>query len=107
MALSTQVKYVEKISHIAITNAALSFLFGHNSLWKNTAKKFPFIKIHDANFVYSGGLWQHEICIEKVFWGISKMIFSASSQWSKICLGYQGIIFNGKSHEIVFKKFAL
>ena len=28
---------------------------------------FPFIKIYDANFVYSGGLWQHEIGIEKVF----------------------------------------
>ena len=25
-----------------------------------------------------------------------KMLFSASSQWSKICFGYQGIIFNGK-----------
>ena len=25
-----------------------------------------------------------------------KMHFSASSQWSKICFGYQGIIFNGK-----------
>merc|ERR1719209_1295984 len=24
------------------------------------------------------------------------MHFSASSQWSKICFGYQGIIFNGK-----------
>ena len=28
---------------------------------------FSFIKIHDGNFVYSGGLWQHEIGIEKVF----------------------------------------
>ena len=65
---------------------------------------FPFIKIHDANFVYSGGLWQHEICIEKVFWGISKMNFSASSQWSKICFGYQGIIFNGKKVVKVFSK---
>ena len=28
---------------------------------------FPFIKIYVVNFVYSGGLWQHEIGIEKVF----------------------------------------
>ena len=25
------------------------------------------------------------------------MHFSASSQWSKICFGYQGIIFNGEN----------
>merc|ERR1712020_854900 len=25
------------------------------------------------------------------------MHFSASSKWSKICFGYQGIIFNGKN----------
>ena len=25
------------------------------------------LKIYDVNFVYSGGLWQHEIDIEKVF----------------------------------------
>ena len=31
---------------------------------------FPFIKIYDVNFVYSGGLWQHEIGIQKAFWGI-------------------------------------
>ena len=31
------------------------------------------------------------------------MNFSASSQWSKICFGYQGIIFNGKK---VVKKFS-
>ena len=28
---------------------------------------FPFIKIYDGKFVHSGGLWQHEIGIEKVF----------------------------------------
>ena len=28
---------------------------------------FSFIKIYVVNFVYSGGLWQHEIGIEKVF----------------------------------------
>ena len=57
------------------------------------------------NFVYSGGLWQHEIGIEKVFWGISKLNFSASSQWRKICFGYQGIIFSGKKVVKVFSKY--
>ena len=28
---------------------------------------FPFIKIYVVDFIYSGGLWQHEIGIEKVF----------------------------------------
>ena len=30
----------------------------------------------------------------------SKMHFSASSQWSKICFGYQGIIFNRKNESV-------
>ena len=30
------------------------------------------------------------------------MHFSASSQWSKICFGYQGIIFNGKKRPKIF-----
>ena len=34
---------------------------------KGGGGSFPFIKNYDVNFVYSGGLWQHEIGIEKVF----------------------------------------
>ena len=34
----------------------------------------------------------------------SKMHFSASSQWSKICFGYQGIIFNGEKFPKVPKE---
>ena len=36
-------------------------------LIKGGGGSFPFIKNYVVNFVYSGGLWQHEIGIEKVF----------------------------------------
>ena len=36
-------------------------------VYKRGGGSFPFIKIYDGKFVYSGGLWQHEIGIEKVF----------------------------------------
>ena len=34
---------------------------------KGGGGSFPFIKVYDGKFVYSGGLRQHEIGIEKVF----------------------------------------
>ena len=36
-------------------------------LIKGGGGPFPFIKIYVVDFIYSGGLWQHEIGIEKVF----------------------------------------
>ena len=35
--------------------------------YKRRGGSFPFIKIYVVDFIYSGGLWQHEIGIEKVF----------------------------------------
>ena len=58
-----------------ITNTVMIFREGttyHFScffikLIKGGGGSFPFIKNSVVNFVYSGGLWQHEIGIEKVF----------------------------------------
>ena len=42
------------------------FLFFYKA-YKRGGGSFPFIKIYVVDFIYSGGLWQHEIGIEKVF----------------------------------------
>ena len=43
------------------------FLVFFIKLIKGEGGSFPFIKIYVVDFIYSGGLWQHEIGIEKVF----------------------------------------
>ena len=50
-----------RIAHTELREGTLyHFFFFFIKFIKGGGGSFPFIKIYDVNFVYSGGLWQHE-----------------------------------------------